>query len=137
MTTWENGDYEISLEHGEVEEPEEYTLEVNMKGEGTTDPEPGEHTFEAGERVVLEAEPDEGWEFDSWSNYLEPEDPILGFDMPAENVTMIAIFEEIKEEDDEEGEDETDGLKDDLCTLSIFVVLVGVAGIIIYKKSKH
>ena len=138
VTAWENGDYEISLEHGEVEDPEEYTLEVNVEGEGTTDPEPGEHTYEAGERVTLEAEPDEGWEFETWSGYQESENPVLEFDMPAENVTVTANFVEIEEEDnDEEDEDETDGLDDDLCSMNIFIVFIGITGIVVYKKWKN
>ncbi len=131
VTEWENGDYEISLEHGVVEGPEECILEMNVEGEGTTEPEPGEHTFEAGEKVVLEAEPDEGWEFESWSGYQESEDPVLEFEMPAENVTVTAHFKGI--EDEENG---TNGPEDDVCSLNMIMLFVGITGILVYKKSK-
>lgn len=44
----------------------EYTLTILREGQGTTTPEPGEHSYREGTEVELRAEPDPGWEFDSW-----------------------------------------------------------------------
>jgi len=41
-------------------------LTINEDGEGTTDPEPGTHTFEWNEEVTIEAMPDEGYRFNNW-----------------------------------------------------------------------
>jgi len=46
---------------------EEYTLEIGVEGEGTTDPEPGTYMYDEGTEVTIEATPDEGWEFSHWS----------------------------------------------------------------------
>ena len=45
---------------------EEYTLEVDVEGQGTTDPEPGTYMYDEGTEVTVEATPYEGWEFDHW-----------------------------------------------------------------------
>lgn len=46
---------------------EEYRLTVKTDGGGTTVPEPGNHTYEEGTEVTVEALPDEGWEFSGWT----------------------------------------------------------------------
>lgn len=46
---------------------QESTLTVGQpEGEGEITPKVGEHTFSQGEKVVLKAEPAEGWEFGHW-----------------------------------------------------------------------
>ncbi|GEM_PF-5640308 len=55
---------------------EEYELEVDVKGEGTTDPQTGNHTYIEGEEVDIEANPDGGWYFDEWTGDVDGiEDP--------------------------------------------------------------
>jgi len=50
----------------EIEPKEEYTLTIAVEGNGTTEPEPGEHVYLDGTAVELKAIPDENWEFDKW-----------------------------------------------------------------------
>jgi len=45
----------------------EYTLEIGVEGEGTTDPEPGTYVYDDGTQVTIEAISEEGWEFDHWT----------------------------------------------------------------------
>ncbi|MFO8109239.1 MAG: hypothetical protein R6U17_01755, partial [Thermoplasmata archaeon] len=42
------------------------TLTINVEGNGTTDPEPGTHTYEWGESVTITAMPDAGYRFNNW-----------------------------------------------------------------------
>ena len=42
------------------------SLLVELEGQGTTNPEPGEYTFEYGEEITLVATPNEPWEFEKW-----------------------------------------------------------------------
>jgi|GEM_PF-2894239 len=49
-----------------TEPPSEYTLNIGIEGEGTTDPEPGEHIYDVGVEVTITAYPVDGWEFDRW-----------------------------------------------------------------------
>ena len=43
-----------------------YTLTIQTQGQGTVDPEPGNHSYAAGTVVDLSATPAEGWRFDHW-----------------------------------------------------------------------
>ena len=53
---------------GEEEEVvEEYGLNIDIEGEGSTEPPEGFNTFEEGESVELVAESEDGWKFDRWS----------------------------------------------------------------------
>ncbi len=50
-----------------AELPAVYTLDMlEPEGEGTVDPDVGEHTYVEGTVADLLAEPDEGWEFEKW-----------------------------------------------------------------------
>jgi len=51
----------------EKEEPAEYLLIIGVEEEGTTDPPPGEHEFEEGEEIELEALAGEGHHFVEWT----------------------------------------------------------------------
>jgi len=89
-------DYEITAVF--EEKVEYYELELDIKGEGTTDPEPGVHTYEPGEEVTIEAVPEEGWKFVRWSG-----DNLTVEDVTADQTTIemldnydiTAEFEEI------------------------------------------
>ncbi|OPL14710.1 MAG: hypothetical protein AVO34_00830 [Firmicutes bacterium ML8_F2] len=43
-----------------------YNLMISIEGEGTTSPEPGNHAYNEGTTVNLNAEPAEGWLFEHW-----------------------------------------------------------------------
>ncbi len=43
-----------------------YQLEINIEGEGSTEPEEGVHEYVEGEEVTVKASPDDGWEFTGW-----------------------------------------------------------------------
>ena len=55
-------------EDGEcLEEEIEYTLSIDITGQGTTSPETGSHTYGEGEPVEITAEAADGWEFKEWT----------------------------------------------------------------------
>jgi len=45
----------------------QYTLNITTGSGGTTDPVPGEYTYDDGTEVTIEASPDEGYRFSGWS----------------------------------------------------------------------
>lgn len=58
-----------------VEEIVVYTLSIVSDDGGTTDPVPGDHTYEEGASVIVIAIPDDGWTFSHWTgDYPEGED---------------------------------------------------------------
>lgn len=46
---------------------DEYTLNIAVDGEGSTDPPPGTHTYSEGEQVTITATPSQGWHFAGWT----------------------------------------------------------------------
>lgn len=70
-----------------------YTLTIKTTGEGTVDPEPGEHEVEKGAIIDLEAQPDEGYDFYQWiGDVSEPEEPTTTITMD-DDKTVTAVFE--------------------------------------------
>jgi len=51
-----------------------HELIIDAEEGGTTDPEPGNYTYEHEEEVKIEATPDEGWYFEEWTGDKESED---------------------------------------------------------------
>ncbi|MFP3871734.1 MAG: InlB B-repeat-containing protein [Candidatus Aenigmatarchaeota archaeon] len=51
----------------DVNQEIEYQLEINIDGQGSTDPSGGTHTYYAGEMVLVSATPDQGWKFVKWT----------------------------------------------------------------------
>ncbi|MFP4608625.1 MAG: CARDB domain-containing protein [Candidatus Aenigmatarchaeota archaeon] len=49
-----------------IEEVIEYTLTISAGEGGTTDPEPGNYSYEEGENVTVTAKPGENWSFSHW-----------------------------------------------------------------------
>ncbi|MBW6515047.1 MAG: T9SS type A sorting domain-containing protein [Candidatus Cloacimonetes bacterium] len=49
-----------------TEPPSEYTLTMEVEGNGTTDPEPGDHVYDVGLEVLITAIPDDDWLFGRW-----------------------------------------------------------------------
>lgn len=74
--------------------PAEYTVTVQTDGNGSASASPA--TAEAGTTVTLTADPDNGWRFSRWE-VVEGDVTISGnsFTMPAENVTVRAVFSPI------------------------------------------
>ena len=74
--------------------PAEYTVTVLADGNGSASASPA--TAEAGTTVTLTADPDNGWRFSRWE-VVEGDVTITGnrFIMPAENVTVRAVFSPI------------------------------------------
>ena len=74
--------------------PAEYTVTVQTNGNGSASASPA--TAEAGTTVTLTADPDNGWRFSRWE-VVEGDVTISGnsFTMPAENVTVRAVFSPI------------------------------------------
>ncbi len=50
-----------------VNETDEYKLIIDIEGEGITDPEPGNHTYEEEENIKITAIPDTDWYFQEWT----------------------------------------------------------------------
>ncbi|MFP3871733.1 MAG: InlB B-repeat-containing protein, partial [Candidatus Aenigmatarchaeota archaeon] len=80
------------------EEVEHYELTVNVKGEGGTEPEEGNHTYEEGTVVTVEATPAEGWHFVEWTGDKTSTEPTIEVTMDADKV-ITANFEEVVEYD--------------------------------------
>jgi hypothetical protein len=57
---------------------------------------PGDLAYPAGDVIKLTAEPEKGWEFDSWESLdiaiENPNDPVLEFAMPDSDVAIIVTF---------------------------------------------
>ncbi len=83
-------------------------LELSVEGNGTTDPEPGVHLYEAGEEVDVEALPHGGWEFSHWSGDVSSEsiEESRKEIVMDEDKQITAHFEERDEEEAVEEEDE-------------------------------
>jgi len=57
------------------EELDKFNLSIYVEGEGSTNPEEGNHTYYDGENVTIEAIPDDGWRFFGWTgDYPEGEE---------------------------------------------------------------
>ncbi len=73
----------------------EYDLNINIEGEGSTDPEEGTQSYEEGTIVSVEVIPNEGWYFDGWTgDYTgsgEEKGILITID---ENKTITAVFED-------------------------------------------
>jgi len=81
-------------------EPEEYTLRIKIDGCGDTDPSEGRHTFNEGDRVVIEADPScRDWEFDRWRGADSTNGRRATVTMNSDK-TVTAYFEELEPEED-------------------------------------
>ena len=67
----------------ESEETTTYELAVNIEGEGTTEPAVGNHTYDEGTEVDLEAFPSFDWTFSHWSGDLPAGDE------ESESITIV------------------------------------------------
>jgi len=75
------------------EEIQDHTLEINIEGEGITDPPEGAYTYEDGEEVTVIATAAEGWYFVEWTGDHESTDEEITIIMD-EDKSITANFEE-------------------------------------------
>jgi len=59
----------------------EYVLTINVEGEGTTYPGSGDHTYEYGDEIEIEAFSEHGWVFGGWTGDHESEEKEITLDM--------------------------------------------------------
>jgi len=157
--TWENtdetglfdeteaGEYEVTATYeGVTSEPtivtvelDEYTLTIDIDGEGTVTVEWDDHTEEVddsatfdipeGTEVTLTAEADEDWEFDEWEGTDETGDTItITMD---EDKEITAVFEE------DEVDDIYDLLEEIPGFTTILLILGAVIAVAIYHKKEQ
>ncbi|MEF8873353.1 MAG: FixG Ig-like domain-containing protein, partial [Candidatus Thermoplasmatota archaeon] len=94
------GEFDLSVSSEDEEEIvtvtvlDRYDLTVESEEGGTTNPEPGTYTYTEGERVTIEAVPDEGWQFSHWSGAFESEEEEITITIDG-NYTITAHFEEL------------------------------------------
>ncbi|MEF8873528.1 MAG: CARDB domain-containing protein, partial [Candidatus Thermoplasmatota archaeon] len=69
------------------------TLTIEVVGEGSTEPSEGNHTYQHGEQVSVEATPADGWQFIEWAGDETGTDPTINVTMDA-NKSITAVFEE-------------------------------------------
>ncbi|MFW5907497.1 MAG: CARDB domain-containing protein, partial [Candidatus Natronoplasma sp.] len=82
----------VSVVEGDVE----YELTIETEDGGTTDPEPGAHTYYEGTEAKVEALPDEGWVFSHWEGDV-PQDQEQNVEITIamdEDKTVTAHFTE-------------------------------------------
>lgn len=79
-----------------LERVEEYTLTISAEEGGTTDPEPGNYTYEEGDNVTVTALPDENWTFSHWEGDApEGEEEHAEIDLTMDgNKTLTAHFQD-------------------------------------------
>jgi len=117
----------------------EYDLEINVDGDGATEPGEGSNTYEHSEVVKVQAYPEEGWKFSHWEGDVPPseeEQDTINITID-EDKEITGYFEEKPEE---RGEDEeTTGILSYISLVQIIlgVVLVGlIAGTFVaYQRS--
>ena len=89
-----DGDKTVKAIFEEEELVVEFSLTMEVEGQGTVTPEVGTHSFEEDTIVEIEAEPAEGWEFSHWEGEVaESESPETTVLMDGDK-TVKAIFEE-------------------------------------------
>ncbi len=70
-----------------------YILNIEIKGEGSTDPSGGSHTYQEGEEGTVTATPDEGWYFVEWTGDHEGTEDEITITMD-QDYEITAVFEE-------------------------------------------
>ncbi len=93
MGVYDHDGQEISGETNLTVEPEEYMFSVTIEGEGDTVPEEGDHSYEYGEELVVEAIPEEGWYFAGWGGDAEGTEDEITIVMERD-MEITANFEE-------------------------------------------
>jgi len=101
-----------------------YHLTIYTEGAGTTDPEPGNYTYEEGEEVTIEAIPDDDWTFVEWTGDHESEEKQITILMD-DDMNITAYFEE---------EDQgilSGTLTEGVCIILLFIIVLSLLIVII------
>jgi len=110
----------------------QYTLTVNVQGQGTTAPAAGQHAYDSGTEVALSAAPAEDWEFIRWEGDISATDPNTTVTMNAgKSVTAVFQAEAVDPNDPNQPSDpnETNGDVPPIggCLMTAMVVGLAVA----------
>lgn len=73
-----------------------YELKIMIDGQGSTSPGVGNHTYDEGAEVTVEATPDQDWEFTEWTGDVTGTDKTVNITMDG-NKTITAHFTESTE----------------------------------------
>jgi len=137
-----NEDRQVTAKFEELDEEIGYELNLSVVGEGDVGLKEGTHSFDEGEDISLKAEPDEGWQFERWSEDIESDQTWLNLTIE-EDLNITAHFEEYDEDIDDEGSEEegtSEGFLGIFTLLDKFLILVlsmlAVIVIIKYKSSE-
>jgi beta-lactamase superfamily II metal-dependent hydrolase len=74
--------------------PTQYTLTINVSGQGTTNPSPGTYTYDKGIQVSIIATPASGWRFDHWGGDVSGSSPTFVITIDC-NKSVTAYFEQV------------------------------------------
>ena len=139
VTLTMDGDKSVTGVFEEIEEPPEivnYTLTLDMVGEGTTDPSVGSHTYEDGTTLTITATPSHGWKFVEWTGDHTGTSISITVTMD-DNKTITAVFEEEVKQDDGTGsgdDTESPGLLQEYWWALILVIIVIAAILLVMMK---
>ena len=70
----------------------EFTLNISVEGDGTTDPAPDNHTYEYEDEVTVNAIPSYGWRFSHWTGDVESTNETITIFMDGHK-SIVAHFE--------------------------------------------
>ena len=132
-----------------VTQEETFTLVITTSGEGSTYPSPGDHDYDEGTHVTIEAVASDGWYFSHWTgDYLvgENEEAILQITMDSNKALTAHFVEDDDGEtppDDDDDETPRDDIEEDsffldpmILGLLILAIAVILALILFAKKKK-
>ncbi|MFP4001884.1 MAG: InlB B-repeat-containing protein, partial [Thermoplasmata archaeon] len=92
----EQGENTVRSKTWEFETLHLFDLNVDVEGNGSVEPSEGTHTYEEGKNVELEASPDDGWQFSSWSGDHNADERNVEVEMDKDK-QVTAHFEKIEE----------------------------------------
>ncbi|MFW6048381.1 MAG: InlB B-repeat-containing protein [Candidatus Natronoplasma sp.] len=84
----------------------EYELNIDIDGEGSTDPEEGTHSYDEETELTVEATPADGWEFVEWTGDETDTDATIDIIID-EDISITAVFEDEEDTPDPEEYDLT------------------------------
>ncbi|MEF8874233.1 MAG: LamG-like jellyroll fold domain-containing protein [Candidatus Thermoplasmatota archaeon] len=93
ITVVMDSDKTVTAHFEEDDEVETYALTINVEGGGTTYPDPGKHLYPKGEPVMIEAIPDEGRAFDSWTGDYEGTEREITITMDSDKEVTAHFYE--------------------------------------------
>lgn len=73
--------------------PPQYTVDISVVGQGTTDPAPGTYTVDEGTILTVTAIPAQGYLFDHWEGDVSGTNPVLEVQVLSD-LSIVAVFVE-------------------------------------------